>query len=70
MNTSVIEGLLMTLLSAAVCICLPKVVSLLWSKYTHWRSTSGTQVQSNLDLSASNIYSAFTQENPTSFPEV
>lgn len=61
MNTNLIEGLLMTLLSATVCICLPRVIALLWSKYTHWRSTSGTQVQSNLDMPSSNIYSELTQ---------
>ncbi len=69
MDTSLIEGLLMTLLSATICICLPRVLTLLSSKYTHWRSTSGTKVKSNLDLSASGIYSEFTQENPKSFPE-
>jgi hypothetical protein len=70
MNTSLIETLLMTLVSAIVCICLPRVLSLLWSKYSRWRFRASKNALSNSELSPSTVYSEFAPENPHSFPEV
>ncbi|GAB4174038.1 MAG: hypothetical protein Fur006_03650 [Coleofasciculaceae cyanobacterium] len=60
MNTGLIDCLSMTLFSAIVCVCLPRVLTLLQATFTRWSLEDRTQVSSNPEFSQANAYPEFT----------
>ena len=60
MNTELIDCLLMTLFSAFVCVCLPRVLALLQATFTRWSFEGRTQVSSKPEFSQANAYPEFT----------
>jgi hypothetical protein len=60
MNTGLIDCLVMTLFSAVVCVCLPRVLVLLQAIFTRWSVEGRTQVSSNPEFSQANAYPEFT----------